>query len=172
MKLLVASITNVHLMGHRNKICLLPSCLRDSPDTSILAWWKKHWTTRGKTKELAQIDGIIIFPLVPISNTFKTSREENRRGAVAVMLAVTESSARETPHVVFCSHTDPVQLLFTRGSDLWLCSLSLFHKYTFLRECAWMWPSNRFFYSTKIPLSQPQWHNMSLWCNTILSPLL
>jgi len=76
----------------------------ERPVMDILAWWKKHQTTWGKAKELAQIHGIILFPLVPISNTSKESGEESGRGAVAVMPAMTESSVHNSAHPAF-AHT-------------------------------------------------------------------
>lgn len=69
------------------------------------------------------------------------------------MPAVTESSAHESPHLALCSHTDLAQLLVARGGGLWLCSLAWFHKYTFVCECACMWPSERFFTALRCPLS-------------------
>lgn len=116
-----------HLLGHRNKICPLTSFCRDSAVTNILIQSKKHQNTGGKSQELTQVDGILLFPLVPISNTSVRKGRREGRLSQSWLLQLKALSTRAA-HLAFCSNTVTVyHQFFARAlRALWLCNFAWF----------------------------------------------
>lgn len=142
IQLLVTSISVIQLLGYRNKICHLSSFCRDSPVADLLTKWKKHQNIAGKSQQLMQVDGILLFSILETSGSYKQyiqgEREEEREGGCHSHDCCNWEVCPQGLLIWDFAHSVTVyQQLFARLRALWLCNFAWFWQ-IFLALCLHM----------------------------------